>query len=138
MGKITVNEAKKRKSQNLRLINQLKRDAKNETNKYEKRRLNKRIKGLEGSLPYLRRVIFEGSSSPTKDKKEEKHREKVMKEQEEIERKMLLQNDLKKRREKIHYARELNDKKEGTSNSVCQSCGVPYNYSSGFSRCRCN
>lgn len=100
--------------------------------------MNKEIKSLKSSLPPLKKRIYELSKHKGQSKNDDFLREDLIKQIEETERRKLLQKDLEYLKEKGTNTidrKETTDKKDKL---VCPSCNSPYDYSSGFSRCRCN
>jgi hypothetical protein len=128
--------AEKKKTDIKKTITQLKKDYGKAVDKSKRKKIRREIMKLQDSIPGLNRIIHQNSKDPVRDQKEENRREEVQKHQQEAELAKLIKQDLEKRKTRTIVSTQLKDKSE-KSNKVCPSCGVPYNYSSGFSRCRC-
>ncbi|WP_152443296.1 hypothetical protein [Bacillus sp. THAF10] len=116
-------------------ISQLKIKAKNEKDKLKRKRLKKEVEKLQQSLPNIKRKVYE-KQKRNRGGADDKFKEEQIKKKEEEYRQMLIKEDLERRknRKKLVVTYTEVDK----SAKACPSCGVPYNLSSGFSRCRCS
>lgn len=130
-----VTETEKRKIYLYKKISQLKKNANKETNKTKKKQLNREIKKLQDSLPNIRKKVYEREKRKSNPVKEERERQEQIRKKEAAFRERLIREDLERRKNrKLLVTMKDTDR----SDRVCPSCGVPYNTSSGFSRCRCS
>ncbi|WML49175.1 hypothetical protein RCG23_03530 [Neobacillus sp. PS3-34] len=137
--KMSLSDAKGKLTNLENQLKQLKKELRQiqaATKKGDKGQIKKQIKKIENTLPGLRKYIYEKSKNSIKDSGLERQRALLVKQQEEVMRTRLIQQDMKLREQKKPFLlnRDFNDK----SKKVCPSCGVPFNNSYGLSRCRCN
>ena len=130
-----VTETEKRKIYLYKKISQLKKDANKETNITKKKQLNREIKKLQDSLPNIRKKVYEREKRKSNPVKEERERQEQIRKKEAAFRERLIREDLERRKNRKLL---VTMKETDRSDRVCPSCGVPYNTSSGFSRCRCS
>ena len=93
---------------------------------------------MNDCLPSLRRRAYEKSKNVKPQKYEELQREEFLRQQEEAERKKLLERDIEYRKVRAKNPINVKEVNKINPNIVCPSCESPFNYSSGFSRCRGN
>lgn len=138
--KLNLTQIENKKIAIYKKISQLKKEAMNETDEKKRKRINRQIKGLKDSLPSLKRRAYRISSKIKikRQKHEELQREELIRAHEEAERKKLLERHLESRKERAKNRTDVKKVNKINPNIVCPSCESPFNYSSGFSRCRCN
>jgi CCR4-NOT transcriptional regulation complex NOT5 subunit len=128
-----VQQAKRKKTEIINKLKDLRKKVNNETDKKKKKQLKTQIKKLQNSLPYIKRTIYEGSKDPVRDKQKAYQNER------------LIEKELNRERDRLSggikrvassFSKE--QKQSNLSKKVCSSCGTPINSSYGLSRCRCN
>ncbi|MDZ5712584.1 hypothetical protein [Jeotgalibacillus haloalkalitolerans] len=117
-------------------ISQLKRDLSNETDKLKKRKITKEIKKIQGGIPHLKRQIYEREKRANNSAKKGHSQQDILIKQEEKLRELRAKEYLETRKNII--SKGLRPKETDKSDKSCSSCGAPYNFNSGFSRCRCS
>ena len=132
--------AQKKKNYIENELKKMRKDFRTETDNSKRKKIRKEIKKLEGSLPALRRYIYENSKNQLREKEAEKRREEWKKKREEVELARLVQQILEQRKNRpvrLTSSSSWNDIND-ESQVICQSCGMKIRDVYGTSRCGCN